>query len=81
MKYAEEESEVVALEQVFEGEIFNAATKHPPARSCLKGKVDGIVKRGGEVSCRGYLPRWSDRVCEPDGLPFLCRKTGEGCHA
>lgn len=47
-KYAQEEFEVVSLEQVFEGEIVNPATKHPSRSFVLKGKVDGIVKRGGE---------------------------------
>lgn len=47
-KYAVEDFEVVALEQVFEGEIVNPATRKPSRSFVLKGKVDGIVKRGDE---------------------------------
>jgi hypothetical protein len=47
-KYATEYFEVVALEQVFEGEIVNPTTNHPSRSFLLKGKVDGIVKRGDE---------------------------------
>lgn len=47
-KYATEDFEVVALERVFEGEIVNPATRKPSRSFMLKGKVDGIVKRGDE---------------------------------
>jgi hypothetical protein len=47
-KHATEDFEVVALERVFEGEIVNPATRKPSRSFVLKGKVDGIVKRGGE---------------------------------
>lgn len=47
-RYAEEEFEVVALEQVFEGPIVNPATGAASRSFLLAGKVDGIVRIGGE---------------------------------
>ncbi|MFN3326782.1 MAG: PD-(D/E)XK nuclease family protein [Bryobacteraceae bacterium] len=47
-RYVEEEFEVVALEQVFEGPIVNPATGAASRSFVLAGKVDGIVRIGGE---------------------------------
>jgi hypothetical protein len=47
-RYATEEFEVVALEQVFEGPIVNPATGAASRSFRLAGKVDGIVRIGQE---------------------------------
>jgi len=47
-RYAEEEFEVFALEQVFEGPIVNPATGAASRSFRLAGKVDGIVRTGEE---------------------------------
>ncbi len=47
-RYAEEEFEIVALEHVFEGPIVNPATGSASRSFRLAGKVDGIVRTGGE---------------------------------
>jgi len=70
-RYADEELEVVALEKEFEGEIVNPETDAPSRSFVLAGKVDGIVRIGGEpfliehktagVLDTGYLERlWTD---------------------
>jgi hypothetical protein len=48
VRYAEEEFETVALEQVFEGPIVNPATGASSRRFRLAGKVDGVVRIDGE---------------------------------
>jgi hypothetical protein len=47
-RYAEEEFEILALEQNFEGPIINPATGAASRSFVLAGKVDGIVRIGGE---------------------------------
>jgi hypothetical protein len=47
-RYAEEEFEVVALEQVFKGPIVNPATGAASRSFRLAGKVDGVVRIDGE---------------------------------
>ena len=47
--YANEELEVVALEQQFEGAIVNPETGASSRSFVLAGKVDGIVRRDGEL--------------------------------
>jgi hypothetical protein len=47
-RYAVEEFEVVALEKTFEGPIINPATGSASRSFVLAGKVDGIVRSGGE---------------------------------
>ena len=48
VRYADEEFEVVALEQTFEGKIVNPATGASSRSFVLAGKVDGIVRIGDE---------------------------------
>ena len=47
-RYAAEEFEVVALEKTFEGPIVNPATGAASRSFVLAGKVDGIVRIGGD---------------------------------
>jgi hypothetical protein len=47
-RYAAEEFEIVALEKAFEGPIVNPATGAASRSFVLAGKVDGIVRIGGE---------------------------------
>ncbi|MCC6366330.1 MAG: PD-(D/E)XK nuclease family protein [Bryobacterales bacterium] len=47
-RYAVEEFEVIALEKTFEGPIVNPATGAASRSFVLAGKVDGIVRIGGE---------------------------------
>lgn len=47
-RYATEEFEVVALEKTFEGPIVNPATGAASRSFVLAGKVDGIVRIGGD---------------------------------
>ncbi len=47
-RYPDEEFEVVALEQPFEGKIINPATGASSRSFTLAGKVDGIVRIGDE---------------------------------
>jgi len=47
-KYPAEEFEVIALEKAFEGPIVNPATGAASRSFKLAGKVDGIVRIGGE---------------------------------
>jgi len=46
--YPTEEFEIVALEKTFEGPIFNPATGAASRSFVLAGKIDGIVRIGGE---------------------------------
>ncbi len=47
-RYATEEMEVIALEKEFEGTIINPETGAASRTFSLAGKVDGIVRLGGE---------------------------------
>ncbi len=47
-RYPKEEFEIVALEKAFEGEIINPETNAASRSFTLAGKVDGIVRLGGE---------------------------------
>ena len=47
-RYPQEEFEVVALEKTFEGPIINPATGASSRSFVLAGKVDGIVRIGGD---------------------------------
>ena len=47
-RYATEEFEIVALEKTFEGPIVNPATGAASRSFVLAGKIDGIVRIGGE---------------------------------
>jgi hypothetical protein len=47
-RYATEEFEVIALEKTFEGPIVNPATGAASRSFVLAGKIDGIVRIGGE---------------------------------
>lgn len=47
-RYATEEFEVIALEKTFEGPIVNPATRAASRSFVLAGKVDGIVRFGGD---------------------------------
>ena len=47
-RYADEKFEVVALEKTFEGKIVNPATGASSRSFTLAGKVDGVVRIGGE---------------------------------
>ena len=47
-RYATEEFETIALEKNFEGSIVNPATGAPSRSFVLAGKVDGIVRIGGD---------------------------------
>ncbi len=47
-RYAVEEFEIVALEKTFEGPIINPATGAASRSFVLAGKVDGIVRIGGD---------------------------------
>ena len=46
--YAADEFEIVALEKTFEGPIVNPATGAPSRSFVLAGKVDGVVRIGGD---------------------------------
>ena len=70
-RYPVEEFEVVAIEKTFEGGIINPATGAASRSFTLAGKVDGIVRIGGEhfllehktaaAIDAGYLERlWTD---------------------
>jgi hypothetical protein len=70
-RYASEEFEVVELEKSFEGEIINPDTGATSRSFVLAGKIDGIVRVGGEHFLlehktaagvdAGYLERlWTD---------------------
>jgi hypothetical protein len=70
-RYPTEEFEVVALEKSFEGDIVNPETGAKSRSFTLAGKVDGIVRLGGEhflvehktaaAVDAGYLERlWTD---------------------
>jgi hypothetical protein len=47
-RYPAEEFEVIALEKAFEGPIVNPATGAASRSFVLAGKVDGIIRNGGE---------------------------------
>jgi hypothetical protein len=47
-RYADEQFEVIALEKAFEGPIVNPATGAASRSFVLAGKVDGLVRVGGE---------------------------------
>jgi PD-(D/E)XK nuclease superfamily len=47
-RYPQEEFEIVALEKTFEGAIINPATGAASRSFVLAGKVDGIVRIGGD---------------------------------
>jgi hypothetical protein len=47
-RYPQEEFEIVALEKTFEGAIINPATGASSRSFVLAGKVDGIVRIGGD---------------------------------
>ena len=47
-RYPQEEFEIVALEKTFEGAIINPATGASSRSFMLAGKVDGIVRIGGD---------------------------------
>jgi hypothetical protein len=70
-RYAQEEFEVIHLEKTFEGEIVNPETGASSRTFTLAGKVDGVVRIGGEylllenktaaVVDSSYLERlWTD---------------------
>jgi hypothetical protein len=79
-RYATEEFEIVALEKTFEGPIVNPATGAPSRSFQLAGKVDGIVRIGGNYLSSNTKPpdRWipitwnaSGRISRSPSIPSM----------